>query len=97
MRDILHVEDFSRACRAFIDSSVTTGLYNLGGGRANAVTLREMVESVGRMIELEPVIDDETRAPTPVPVNYVSDISRAKEQLNWQPEIGVEVGLRSLL
>jgi nucleoside-diphosphate-sugar epimerase len=97
VRDILHVEDFSRACRAFIDSSVTTGLYNLGGGRANAVTLREIVERVGRMIELEPVVDDETRAPTPVPVNYVSDISRAKEQLNWQPEIGVEVGLRSLL
>ncbi len=97
VRDILHVEDFSRACRAFIDSSVPTGLYNLGGGRANAVSLREIVERVGRMIELEPVLDEETRAPAPVPVNYVSDISRAKEQLDWQPEIGVEVGLRSLL
>lgn len=97
VRDILHVEDFSRACRAFIDSSHTTALYNLGGGRANAVSLREMVETVGRMIEVEPVIDEETRAPAPVPVNYISDISRAKEQLDWQPEIGVEVGLRSLL
>jgi CDP-paratose 2-epimerase len=97
VRDILHVEDFSRACRAFIDSSVTSGLYNLGGGRENAVSLREMVEKVGKMIELEPVFDEETRMPTPVPVNYVSDISRAKEQLGWQPEIGVEVGLRSLL
>ncbi|HKQ53042.1 MAG TPA: NAD(P)-dependent oxidoreductase, partial [Pyrinomonadaceae bacterium] len=58
VRDLLHVEDFSRACRAFIDSSVTTALYNLGGGRGNAVTLREIVEMVGRMIELEPLIDD---------------------------------------
>lgn len=97
VRDILHVEDFSRACRAFIDSSLPSGLYNLGGGRANAVSLREMVEKVGRMIELEPVIDEEARVPAPVPVNYVSDISRAKEQLGWRPEIGVEVGLRSLL
>lgn len=97
VRDILHVEDFSRACRAFIDSSLPSGLYNLGGGRGNAVTLREIVEKVGRMIELEPVIDEGARAPSPVPVNYVSDISRAKEQLDWRPEIGVEVGLRSLL
>jgi len=97
VRDILHVEDFSRACRAFIDSSVPSGLYNLGGGRGNATTLREIVEKVGRMIELEPKIDEEARVPSPVPVNYVSDISRAKEQLDWRPEIGVEVGLRSLL
>ena len=97
VRDILHVEDFSRACRAFIDSSHATALYNLGGGRANAVSLREIVETVGRMIELEPVIDEETRVSAPVPVNYVSDISRAKEQLDWQPLIGVEAGLRSLL
>jgi nucleoside-diphosphate-sugar epimerase len=97
VRDILHVEDFSRACKAFLDSSVQSGLYNLGGGRENAVSLREIVEKVGKMIELEPVIDEETRTPTPVPVNYVSDISRVKEQLDWRPETGVEVGLRSLL
>src|SRR4051812_5408767 len=48
VRDILHVDDFSQACRAFIDSSLPTGLYNLGGGPQNAVTLREMVETVGR-------------------------------------------------
>lgn len=97
VRDILHVEDFARACQAFIDSSVTSGLYNLGGGRANAVSLREIVEKVGKMIELEPVFDEETRVPAPVPVNYVSDISRAAEQLKWQPKTSVEDGLRSLL
>jgi nucleoside-diphosphate-sugar epimerase len=97
VRDILHVEDFSRACRAFIDSSLPSGLYNLGGGRENATTLREIVETVGRMIEREPVIDEEARVPAPVPVNYVSDISRAQEQLGWRPLIGVEAGLRALL
>src|SRR5262245_61679838 len=42
VRDILHVHDFSRACKAFVDSSVTHGLYNLGGGRENAVSLQEI-------------------------------------------------------
>lgn len=97
VRDILHVDDFSRACRAFIDSSLPSGLYNLGGGRKNATSLREIIETVGRMIEREPVIDSDARVPAPVPVNYISDLTRIEAQLNWQPEIGIEEGLRSLL
>ena len=38
VRDILHVDDFSRACQAFIDSSHVYGLYNLGGGKENSAT-----------------------------------------------------------
>jgi nucleoside-diphosphate-sugar epimerase len=97
VRDILHVDDFSRACRAFIDSSRPRGLYNLGGGRAHAASLREIVERVGRMIELEPLIDRDARVPPPVPVNYISDLTHAREDLRWEPEIGIEEGLRSLL
>lgn len=97
VRDLLHVDDFSRACRAFIDSSRTSGLYNLGGGRKNALSLREIVERVGRMIEREPVIDRDARVPAPVPVKYISDLSRLRGELNWEPLIGVEEGLRSLL
>jgi nucleoside-diphosphate-sugar epimerase len=97
IRDILHVDDFSRACRAFIDSSLPRGLYNLGGGRENAMSLREMIDTVGRLIEVEPVIDAEARVPAPVPVNYISDLTRVKGQLGWKPEISIEEGLRSLL
>jgi len=97
VRDILHVDDFSRACRAFIDSTQPFGLYNLGGGRKNATTLLELVETVGRMIEREPQIDPQPRVPAPIPVNYVSDLTRIRTQLKWEPEIGIEEGLRSLL
>jgi nucleoside-diphosphate-sugar epimerase len=97
IRDILHVDDFSRACRAFIDSSQVYGLYNLGGGKQNAAPLRDIVATVGRMIELEPNIVEDDTMPPPVPVNYVSDLTRIREQLGWQPQIGFEEGLRSLL
>jgi nucleoside-diphosphate-sugar epimerase len=97
VRDILHVDDFSRACQAFKDSSVVHGLYNLGGGRENALTLREIVERVGKMIECEPVFDESKSLPAPVPLNYVSDLSHVSQELSWSPQVGIEEGLRSLL
>ncbi|HKO60564.1 MAG TPA: NAD-dependent epimerase/dehydratase family protein [Pyrinomonadaceae bacterium] len=95
-RDILHVDDFARACQAFIDSSQVYGLYNLGGGQRNAVTLRELVNIVGSLIDIDPVIA-ESNSPNPVPLNYISDLTRIREQLGWEPAIGVREGLRSLL
>ncbi|HUE84216.1 MAG TPA: NAD(P)-dependent oxidoreductase [Pyrinomonadaceae bacterium] len=97
VRDILHVDDFSRACEAFIKSSRVTGLYNLGGGRINSASLREIIETVGRLIEREAVIEEEWSMPLPVPVNYVSNLERIRKQLSWEPRIGIEEGLRSLL
>lgn len=97
VRDILHVDDFSRACRAFIDSPVTKGLYNLGGGRENATSLREMIDKVAEIIQCNPVIDENAPLPAPVPLNYVSDLTRIREELGWQPQIGIEEGLKSLI
>jgi nucleoside-diphosphate-sugar epimerase len=97
VRDILHVDDFSRACQAFIDSSRSTGLYNLGGGSSNSGTLREIIATVGRLVELDPVIEDDPKLPSPVPVNYISDLTRIREQLAWRPQIGIEDGLQSVL
>src|SRR5688572_14191445 len=37
VRDILYVDDFSRACRSFMNREIPFGIYNLGGGRLNAV------------------------------------------------------------
>lgn len=96
-RDLLHVEDFSRACRAFIDSDRARGVYNLGGGRWNSVTLRGLAETVGRLIEREPIFDETTDIPAPAPFDYISDISRARAELGWEPLIGVEEGLHSLV
>jgi len=97
VRDLLHVDDFSKACRAFVDSTVTHGLYNLGGGGENALSLRDIIDKVGAMIECTPVIDESSALPVPVPVNYISDLSRIQTELGWRPEIGIEEGLKSLL
>jgi nucleoside-diphosphate-sugar epimerase len=97
VRDILHVDDFSRACQAFIDSSYVYGLYNLGGGRENSTSLSNLVDQIGKLIQLEPFIIEDDLLPHPVPIEYVSDLKRIREQLGWTPQIGIEEGLRSLL
>jgi len=97
IRDILHVDDFSRACKAFIESPRRAGLYNLGGGKANSASLREIIETVGGLIDLEPIINESETLPHPVPVNYISDLTKIRSELGWQPEIGIEEGLKSLL
>ena len=96
VRDILHVDDFSRACEAFVKSGRPYGLYNLGGGRENSASLRHLLDTIGRMIQL-PVIAEDDEQQQPIPFNYISDLSRIRTELAWQPQIGIEEGLRSLL
>jgi len=96
VRDILYVDDFSRACRTFMNRSVQFGLYNLGGGRLNAVSLRGIIEKVSKMIEIEPVIEEDPRIPAPA-LRYVSDLTKITNELDWRPQIGVDDGLRVIL
>ncbi len=97
VRDILYVDDFSRACQSFIKSKKEFGLYNLGGGRLNVVSLRDIIKKVGAMIEIEPVIQEDPALPVPVPLRYVSDTTRVTEELDWRPQIAVDHGLQVLL
>ncbi len=95
-RDLLHVEDFARACEAFADSVIRRGLYNLGGGRENALTLRELVVKMEEVSGLQAVIDEENPAPAPAPMNYVTDLTLVKQELDWKPTISLDEGLKIL-
>lgn len=95
-RDLLHVDDFSAACKAFVDSIIRHGLYNIGGGRANTLTLTELVSKLEGVSGLQAIVDAESPLPDPVPLNYVSDLSLIRQELDWEPKIAVEEGLKSL-
>ena len=97
VRDILYVDDFSRACRAFIDSQVQFGRYNLGGGQMNEISLRSLLKRIGTLIEIEPVVQEDAALPAPVPLSYVSNIARIESELGWRPQVGIDDGLRMIL
>lgn len=96
IRDILHVDDFARACEAFSDSVISHGLYNLGGGAANTFVLRDLITELERVSGLQANVDDKNPLPDPVPWRYISDNSRVDQELGWRPEMPLDDGLRSL-
>jgi nucleoside-diphosphate-sugar epimerase len=95
-RDLLHVDDLAGACQSFNASVIRHGLYNLGGGRANSLTLRELVGKLEEVSGLQTTIADGSSLPPPVPFNYVSDLSMVKQEIGWEPWVGLDKGLRSL-
>lgn len=96
VRDLLHVDDLSRACTAFAGSIINHGLYNLGGGIKNALSLKEIINKMEEVSGFQAVIDDKTVLPAPVPMNYVTDLSLITQELDWSPQIGVDEGLKTL-
>lgn len=95
-RDLLHVDDFSSACKAFVESVIRHGLYNLGGGYANSMTLTDLVTKMEEVSGLQAVVDHENPLPEPVPKNYVTDLSLIRQELDWSPTVTIEDGLRQL-
>lgn len=95
-RDLLHVDDFSRACKAFIESVIQHGLYNLGGGITNTLTLLDLVKKMEEISGYQATIDLENPLPQPVPLNYVTDLSLIMQELDWKPEMSLDEGLKTL-
>jgi CDP-paratose 2-epimerase len=93
VRDVLYVDDLIRAYDAFLsDPGGKPAVYNIGGGSMNTTSL----------IELLNYLDSEYNYSTTVRHGdwregdqrvYISDVSRAREQLNWQPQVDFETGI----
>lgn len=96
VRDLLAVDDLATACKAFGDSVIRNGLYNIGGGAENAVSLKQLVALLEEASGLQAVIDESIRLPNPVPVNYITDLNLIKQELDWSPKIELNEGLKGL-
>lgn len=96
VRDILFVDDLASACSAFADSVIRHGIYNIGGGRGNAFSMGTLLKKMQEVSGLQAVVEADPNAEDPVPVNYVSDISRITRELDWKPSVTPEDGLRTL-
>lgn len=97
VRDVLYVDDLVRAYDAFLSDPVEkSAIYNMGGGPDNTTSLVELLDHLeaeyGYSTDIE--YDDWREGDQRV---YVSDTSRAREELDWQPEVDFETGVERFI
>jgi CDP-paratose 2-epimerase len=93
VRDVLYVKDLIRAYDAFLsDPEDKSGIYNVGGGPDNTTSLLEFLD----------LLEEKTGKRTDVSFDawregdqkvYVSDISRARDELDWAPQVDFDEGI----
>lgn len=96
VRDVLWVGDLVNAFERFIESDVQHGVYNIGGGPENTLSLAELID----------ILKEETGRSVPVsfadwrPFDqkiYVSDITKVKESLKWKAVVNPRQGIQKIL
>jgi dTDP-glucose 4,6-dehydratase len=91
VRDWIHVEDLARAVLTLLESDVTTGIYNVGGGneRTNLEVVRTIVRLTGADEAQIQFVDDRPGHDR----RYAMDYSRIADDLGWRPRREYEQGL----
>ncbi|MFY9484450.1 MAG: GDP-mannose 4,6-dehydratase [Patescibacteria group bacterium] len=98
VRDVLHISDLINAYQAAHENIATTKgqIYNIGGGPDNTLSLIELIalleQEFGR--KLEHRFTDWRPGDQPV---YISDITKAKNALTWQPAMTPAQGVKQLV
>jgi len=96
VRDLLYVTDLVKAFEKFINSGIKHEVFNIGGGPENTISLLEFLNEIEKLTGKKTKLTFSHWRPSDQKV-YVSDISKAKEQLNWNPRIGPREGIEKLV
>ena len=98
VRDILDVSDL---ISAFLlaekkQKKAVGQIYNIGGGPKNTLSLLELIDFLEKKIDkkIHPMFAKVRPGDQPI---YVSNISKAKKELGWEPKINIKKGLKQLI
>ncbi len=98
VRDLLDARDLSALYEIAIENIDRTRgqIYNVGGGEPNQRNLLEVIDQIGELIHKTPqyTFTDWREGDQQY---YVSDVSKAKQELGWEPRIQFDRGLRDLV
>lgn len=96
VRDMLYVDDLVDAFRRFIRGDLKRGLFNIGGGPNNTLSLLEFLNELTLLTGKKSKVKFSAWRPSDQKV-YITDISRVKKQLGWNPRVSVQEGIRKLI
>jgi CDP-paratose 2-epimerase len=95
VRDMLYADDLVDAFNNFINSDLERGLFNIGGGPQNTISLLEFLDELETLIGKKPKVNFSDWRPSDQNV-YVTDTSKLEKALAWKIKIPVKVGIRKL-
>ena len=98
VRDMLYVTDLVGAFDAFVNKRDTLqhGVYNMGGGMQNTLSLLELLDVLEEIAAKRSDISYHDWRPSDQKV-YISDISKAENELGWSPKIKPREGVNNLV
>jgi UDP-glucose 4-epimerase len=96
VRDYVHLDDVMRMFELVVGRSTGFEVYNVGSGEGKSV--REVLELLQRLsgIDAEVVYEPLTADSSRLPPWIVLDVSKARRELGWRPEVAIEEGLQTM-
>jgi CDP-paratose 2-epimerase len=97
IRDVLFIDDLVDAFRKSSSNIGKTkgGIYNIGGGPANTMSLLELLAYLEKLSGYKPTFSFSDWRAGDQKV-YFSDIAKAKKDFGWEPTISQHEGVRRL-
>ncbi len=96
VRDVLFVTDLIQAFDRFVHHGPRHGVYNIGGGPAQTLSLLELLDVLAARLKRKPAVRYAAWRPSDQRV-YISDIAKASRELGWQPRVPPPEGLGRLI
>jgi CDP-paratose 2-epimerase len=96
VRDMLYVEDCVRAYDTFLTSNRKHGVYNLGGGTENTLTLNECLDTLESLQGKRSEVSFHDWRPSDQKV-YVSDTFWIEQDIGWTAKISPKEGLEKVV
>ncbi len=98
VRDVLYIDNLLEAYQLGLNAiSRTSGqIFNIGGGSTNALSLLEYVKILEDILGYKVKIKFDRIRPGDQKV-FISDNSKIKKHLKWEPKISYKVGIKNLL
>lgn len=96
VRDVLYVDDLVECFDTFLKSHLTHGVFNVGGGPENRLSLLQLLSLLEDITGLRAKVTFADWRPADQRV-YVSNISKLKQMLGWSPRVTPVDGVKKLV
>ena len=96
VRDVLYVSDLVDIYDKFLNSTLKLGVFSTGGGPQHTLSLLELLDMLKKITGKQSPLTFTDWRPSDQKV-FISNLTKAKKTLNWQPKINPQEGIKKLV